>query len=1043
MKLIYSKLSDQRDVKFAIRTNILEDEEGNKFIEKVPMSGAGIDHVRALMKWERELKRSYKEFGYVPNAFTDRETGFGRLAFVEGETLEEELDRLLARGRIEEVSEKLLAFIKDVRAMHAALSFTPSLGFLQVFCAGSGELVQSVLSFGAKDPKFLNCGTVTNIDLIPANVFCGPGEKTVIDYEWTFDFPIPAEYVVYRTIHYYVEGDVKRHVLRKEKLFERAGLTEEMCALFARMEENFQTYMKGDAGSGQPVTALPTLKVEVFTGHAFGKEVEEKTRQCIRVNPSDGVVRLTIPVKRFAKNLRIDPGDDACIVRLLEVKAVLEKDEEGTLPIRRMYAPFYEPEITANTDIVRERCFFFDKEDPQLFIEQLRPGTKEVSITFAIDKMSRSSSMRALSEKLLYGYTCGRDYDTLEAHYLTAMSIIKDRDNRLYVLREQAASDAAKLDGIYRSVLYKLTKPLRMFKEARAYCAEAARGDKSAHIKDLLYRMITEEEMQAQKKDNVGNVKFSILVPVYNTPELFLRQMIESVLCQSYDNWELCIVDGSDRAHACVGKICRMYEKMDARVRYERLAKNLGIAENTNAALRMATGSYIVLFDHDDLLHPSALYRLAKTIKKTKAEYIYTDEAVFSHENMNDVTYHLKPDFSPDFLRSENYICHLSAFSKSLQEQVGAFRKECEGSQDYDMTLRLTEKANRVDHIPDVLYFWRAHEGSVAQDISAKTYTIDSAHRALSDHLERIGARGTVENAAYPSTYRIRYELPGEPLVSILIPNKDHTEDLERCIFSILEKSTYANYEILIVENGSEDPKTFAYYEGLKAEPRIRVLTWEKGFNYSAINNYAVSEAKGEYVLLLNNDTEVITPEWMEEMLMYAVRSDVGAVGAMLYYSDDTIQHAGVVLGIAKTAGHINKTAPKGFAGHLRRNALVTDVGAVTAACLMIEKRKYLEIGGLDEEFVVAFNDVDFCCRLLDAGYYNVFTPFAELYHYESKSRGYEDTPEKAARFEREKALLQKKDAKYILGEDPFYNPHLTKTRQDYTEDENYSVFIT
>ncbi|MCR5654213.1 MAG: glycosyltransferase family 2 protein [Lachnospiraceae bacterium] len=1043
MKIIYSKLSDQRDAKFAIRTNILQDGDGNKFIEKVPMSNAGVDHVRALKKWESALSDQYKGGDYVPNAFVDTDAPYGYLAFVEGETLEEELDRLLERGKKAEVCEKLLSFIADVRSMHASVTFTPSLGFLQVFCAGAGDIVPSLLAFGQERPDFLNSGMVTDIDLIPANVILSRRKKTVIDYEWTFDFPIPVDFVVYRTIHYYVEGDVKRHELREENLYERVGLTKEMCDTFAHMEENFQNYMRGSFEDSAAQASLGTVGIEVFTGRIGGKEIDPKSRQVYSVVPKEGVVTLTIPVSRFVKNLRIDPGDDACTVTLLSVKAVTDAPRSDTrLSVKRKFASSYEPKVTASVNTVRENVFFFDREDPQLFIEELEHGTTEITISFVLDKMQYPSSMRAVGEKLLYGYHDGRDYDTLEEHYLTAMSIIKDRENALYVLHKKAAEDAAKLDGIYRSFFYKLTKPFRMIKEAGALKKEAARGDKSAHIKDLLDRMITEGDRRAQSAEKIGDEKFSVLVPVYNTPELLLRQMIESVLCQTYEAWELCIVDGSDGDHAYVGKICKMYAKMDGRVRYERLSENLGIAENTNAALRMATGSHIALFDHDDMLHPSALYTVAKTIEETGAEFLYTDEAVFSHENMNDVTYHLKPDFAPDFLRSENYICHLSVFAKSLQEKVGEFRKECEGSQDYDMTLRLTEEANRVEHIPEVLYFWRAHEGSVAQDISAKTYTIDSAHTALSDHLKRVGLKGEVEDAAYPSTYRIRYEIKHNPKVSIIIPNKDHIEDLERCIFSILEKSTYGNYEILIVENGSEDPETFAYYEDLKAERRIRVLTWEEGFNYAAINNFAVREAKGDVVLLLNNDTEVITPEWLEEMLMFATRSDVGAVGAMLYYSDDTMQHAGVVLGIGGTAGHINKTAPKGFAGHLRRNALVSNVGAVTAACMMIEKAKYEELDGLDEEFVVAFNDVDFCCRLLDAGYLNVFTPFAELYHYESKSRGYEDTPEKLKRFEKETELLRAKDEKYILGEDPFYNPHLTKVRQDYTEDENYSVFI-
>lgn len=527
------------------------------------------------------------------------------------------------------------------------------------------------------------------------------------------------------------------------------------------------------------------------------------------------------------------------------------------------------------------------------------------------------------------------------------------------------------------------------------------------------------------------NVKFSVVVPLYNTPIKFLKEMINSVRNQTYSNWQLCLADGSDSEHAYVGEYVKGIS--DDRICYKKLAENKGIADNTNECIAMAEGDFIALFDHDDLLHPSALFEMAKAIDGG-ADFVYTDEVTFVGKTRNITIYNFKPDYSPDTLRSYNYICHFTAFSKRLLDTVGGFNKEYDGSQDYDLILRLTEKAKNIVHIPKALYFWRSHKASVASDVSAKPYVVESAKNALKAHIERLGLSGRVEDAVVPTTYKIQYDITGEPLVSIIIPNKDHTDDLEKCLASVYSKSTYKNFEVIVVENNSTEEETFKYYEEAKLKyNNLKVIVWESGFNYSAINNFAVKQATGEYILLLNNDIEVITPDWLEQMLMFAQRKDVGAVGVKLYYDDDTIQHAGVIVGLGGVAGHAHKYFARENPGYMARASIAQNLSACTAACLMIRKDVYDEVGGLEEGYAVAFNDIDFCMKIRAAGYLIVFTPFAEFYHYESKSRGDEDTPEKRARFNSEVFRFQDRWGKELKAGDPYYNPNLTLDSEDFS----------
>lgn len=539
-----------------------------------------------------------------------------------------------------------------------------------------------------------------------------------------------------------------------------------------------------------------------------------------------------------------------------------------------------------------------------------------------------------------------------------------------------------------------------------------------------------------QQRESVfpKTVKFSILVPLYNTPERFLREMIQSVLDQTYGNWELCLADGSDDAHKYVGEICESYGAKDPRIRYRKLEKNLGISGNTNACIDMAEGEYISLFDHDDLLHPAALHEVMTAICQQGADFIYTDENTFHKTPKDAFCPHFKPDFAPDNLRANNYICHFTTFRKSLLDTVGRFRPECDGSQDYDMMLRLTEKAERIVHIPRILYYWRAHANSVAEDVGAKPYVIDAAKRAIRDHLERVGLKGEVLDTPVPSMYRLRYEILGSPLISIIIPNYENKTTLQTCLDSIFEKSTYKNFEVIVIENNSKSSEIFDYYREIQDRwHNVKVITWNGPFNYSAINNFGVQSSKGEHILLLNNDTEVISTDWLQEMLMYSQRDDVGAVGAKLYYPDNTIQHAGLGIGLLSLAGHLHRNFERSSPGYMGRLIYAQDLSGVTAACMMIRRTVWNEIGGLDESLAVTFNDVDMCMRIRAAGYLIVWTPFAELYHYESKSRGEDDNPEKEARFHGEVARFQERWKAELAAGDPYYNPNFSLDCEDFS----------
>ncbi|MFP0006332.1 glycosyltransferase family 2 protein [Escherichia sp. AP1800] len=528
----------------------------------------------------------------------------------------------------------------------------------------------------------------------------------------------------------------------------------------------------------------------------------------------------------------------------------------------------------------------------------------------------------------------------------------------------------------------------------------------------------------------------SIVIPVYNPAEIYLRACLDSVLAQSYPHWELCIADDrSPKEH--VQRVLREYEAKDSRIKVVYRKHNGHISAASNSALEIAKGDFVALLDHDDVLPEHAMLFMAQAIcEQPHTQILYSDEDKINARGER-FDPHFKSDWNPDLFFSQNYVSHLGVYRRSLLQQIGGFRLGVEGSQDQDLLLRCLPHvaAEQIVHIPRVLYHWRTIEGSTALASGEKSYTTEAGIKALRDYFSKQQPEVTVEAGLVPNTYRVRYPISEPaPLVSLLIPTRDRRALTETAVRSIIDRSTYTHFEILILDNGSVEQETLDFFAQIQQEDsRVRVLRYDHPFNYSAINNFGVRHAKGAIIGLVNNDVEVINPDWLTEMVSHCMRPEIGCVGAKLYYSNDTLQHGGVILGIGGVAGHSHKQYSRHHPGYFSRLLLTQTLSAVTAACLLIRKNIYEEVAGLDEENLhVAFNDVDFCLKVREAGYRNLWTPYAELYHYESISRGAEDSPEKIARFAREVNFMKSKWGKH-LELDPFYSPNLSKDREDFS----------
>ena len=571
----------------------------------------------------------------------------------------------------------------------------------------------------------------------------------------------------------------------------------------------------------------------------------------------------------------------------------------------------------------------------------------------------------------------------------------------------------------------------QMWRDVRFRVGLAMHKDFWQHYADIPLK----RELKAQRAENLQGPCISIVVPLYNTPARYFKQMTGSVRKQTYTNWQLVMIDASDAAHAEVSAKAAALAQKNARFVYRKI-ENGGIAANTTKGFAAATGEYLTLLDHDDVIYPNALYDVVRSIQSTGADFVYSDEIVLSDDFKQLGGYHFKPDFAPDYLRGVNYITHLAVFSRKLLNAAGAYEDpNFDGAQDHDLILRLTEKATKIHHIKKCLYVWRAAAGSTAQTMDAKPYAVAAGERAINAHLQRVGLQGEARAIpGAPGAFQLHYELTGHPRITVMIPNKDHTDDLDRCLTSLYKNAGYDNFEVLVIENNSADPETERYYAQIPQKfANCRVVRYQGGFNFSGINNFGAQFASGEHLLLLNNDIEITSKDFLRELLSYSQRPDVGAVGAKLIYPDNEIQHAGVIMGINGSAGHSHKGHPADAVGDMYRLVTTQDFMAVTGACLMTKTALYREMGGLDEEkFAVAYNDVDYCLKLWKKGLLNVYTPLAQAIHYESRSRGLDTLSENAKRYEREKANFYEKYQPYIDNYDPYYNPHFTNKVENF-----------
>ncbi len=581
--------------------------------------------------------------------------------------------------------------------------------------------------------------------------------------------------------------------------------------------------------------------------------------------------------------------------------------------------------------------------------------------------------------------------------------------------------------GILKTIKKMMNRMIKLDKRNR-------KSNQELYQNWILQNEPNETELELQKGDKFAlQPKISIVVPMYNPDENLFLELLNSLLLQTYSNWELCLADGSEEKNDTIFALC----SRNSKIKYQFLDGNKGISENTNEALKMVTGDFIAFLDHDDCLPRFALYEVVKEINKNSdVELIYSDEDKMD-EKGNRFEPYFKPDFSPETLECNNYITHLVVLKKELVKRIGMLDSRFDGAQDFDYLLRATENTTKIVHISKILYHWRTTKNSTANVAQSKLYAYEAGLRAVEEHLNRIHKKAKVENPEeVPGIYQIKFEIKGTPKVSILIPNKDNQRTLKKCITSILKNSTYENYEILIIENNSENPKTFEYYKKLQENPKIKVLMCqEKEFNYSKLINFGVKNTTGDFILQLNNDTQILTKNWLELLIGYAQNKEIGAVGGRLYYPDKSIQHAGIAIGIQGMAANLLVNLPFGKHGYYAREAATRNVAAVTGACLFARREIYEEIGGMDEDlFKVAFNDVDFCLKILEKGYRVVYNPYVELIHSESKTRGLEDTPEKKARFEQEKKNFQEKWKAFLQKGDPYYNKNFS------CEDCNFTI---
>lgn len=1131
--ILFTKFSNERSRRLSIRTDIVSENDGKGgerlFVRKLPAGPDAGLHVQKMEERFRLLGNVCRGTRFRPNEMTMRGDA-AVFAYLTGETLESVFDREYL-SEPETLEKALLAFLNEIGKTGTEV-FSPTESFRNVF----GNTVL---------PDGLQAAPASDIDMVLNNILVGEdGSWNIIDYEWTFDFPVPVRFLEWRVLHYYIEGNTKRFFLREAGLFEKAGISRQEEDAFLEMEKAFQKYIEGErvplrelySSVSEGAVDLPAIlkrmegREDGGTGKLYPGRGGVFTEENAVEVPLEADGRLVFNREiSGCTELRIDPAEHACSVTIEELMTELgpvdpaDVQTNGVrLDLRRwlfdtgdpwliaggwpedarfLYgrikvmlldtdsAEFMRKELDARDrkilaltgadrrkeDLLEWRGAFTKqlmktkalrayrklrvktgKQDPYSSLRPLLPSDPD-GILYCIDHMSHRKDAF-----FLRGWCFDREYDRVRVFVVNS----KDREIDAEITRyrrpdvaRQFGLPEEKETGFSVRIEYGAVKDPPLYLEvedARGYTCEKLeietdpsrreeanarqlRQEGAAHAisgyDDYAAEHRTpdsELKRQSEEKEDPA-LQFSVVVPLYRTDPQLLDALVDSVLQQTWRNLELILSDGSGDNSPLEEKLAA-YEKRDSRVRVLRNKEKLRIAENTNRALDAARGSWIVFADHDDVLTPDALYENASVIRQyPDTELIYSDEDKLFEGGILDQP-NFKPDFSPDLLTSVNYICHLVAVKRELLDRAGKLDPSYDGAQDYDFLLRCTEKTDRIRHIPKVLYHWRAADTSTAADPAAKEYAFAAGARAIEAHFARTGIPADVTRLSRAGLYRVRYRVEGDPLVSIVIPNKDHIGDLTRCIRSIEEKAAEGRREYIIVENNSTETETFEGYRALEKQyPHIQVVTYSGSFNYSAINNLGARRAKGEYLLFLNNDTELIAADSIALMTGLCQRPDVGAVGARLFFEDGTIQHAGVVLGYGGIAGHAFREFGPEETGYQHRIILQQDVSAVTAACMLVRRSVFEEIGGFFEGLAVAFNDIDLCMRITEAGYRIVYEPNAQFTHYESKSRGYEDTPEKQARFVNETRIFKERWQDVLTEGDPYYNPNLTLKKPDFT----------
>lgn len=1019
-KTVYTKYSTERGNQFKIVTSIQKDDEGNRWVEKRAAHRLAQPHIESLPQKYEDLKEYYKETAIEP-VHCELVGSKAIFSYIDGESLESRLSRCIKEDDLKGLLHEIENYRNMITSNVELVPFHISESFVEVF--GSNYPEEGIDAF-----------PVSDIDLIFSNIIISDDKWYVIDYEWTYHFPVPVNYIVFRAVKFYVEWFYGRSIA-DSNIYGYLGISERERKTYESMELFFQNHVQeGATLSGRLYDSLcgkniylqdiinknidsaDFFEVQVFydKGSGFSEEDSYKLYK-----PLNEMVDLEIAGTHDLRSIRIDPCADYCIVRILDTAGVSDQ--------------YYHPEISTNGVDLGGNCYLFSMDDPQIYLRALKEHTGKVFIRFEVQILQAlyvyhlcklisnfeetAEAARLEKDSLLHSiYDLQQNLGALGQENENQKLLLQELNDKLLAAEErlrEAAMAAENAEFRYQSIVcsrfWRFTKPMRsvisklkkirilrltgktMISIKRYGIRETFRkiarrvSHKKAEINGSLTTS-TEYLIEYVEED----ILFSIIVPLYNTDLLCLKELLDSITQQKYSNWELILGDASDHDHDEVRKCCEEYIKQDGRIKYYAI-ENRGISENSDYCIQKANGDYIVLCDHDDVMDKQALIINASVIHDTLADVLYSDEDHIDKEG-NHVLPLYKPDWSPDLLRSQMYTCHLFVFKKTLYHEVGGFRKEYDGSQDYDLMLRFSETTKRIVHIPVILYSWREIETSTSVNADAKPYASRAGLKALSSHLQRqFGDSARAFETEYPFVYEVSYGLMDryKPFISIIIPMKDQYKLTDQCIKSIIELSSYSKYEILILNNRSEEEETYLWFEEIvKYDARIHVMEADFEFNWSKLNNFGMEYASGDVFIFLNNDTLIISKDWMERLCDYTLREEVGVVGPTLLYEDNTIQHAGIIVGMGGWADHVFKGMEMVHFGSPFISPMVTrNVMAVTGACMAVARKTVDRIGGFDEEFIICGSDVEFCIRAFKHGLENIFLAGVQLYHLESKSR--------------------------------------------------------